>query len=41
MIEDMVDMICEDKLIAGLENCSKLIQKIHLLPEEKQIDIFY
>ena len=37
----MIDRVCEDKLITELEHCTKLINKIDSLPEEKQIDIYY
>ncbi|CAK65956.1 unnamed protein product (macronuclear) [Paramecium tetraurelia] len=41
LIEEMVDCVCEDKLITELEKCSTLITNIHLLSEDKQIDIYY
>ncbi|CAK73441.1 unnamed protein product (macronuclear) [Paramecium tetraurelia] len=40
LIEEMVDVVCEDKLVDELERCQKLIQKIHQMPEERQIDIY-
>ncbi|CAD8165980.1 unnamed protein product [Paramecium pentaurelia] len=41
LIDEMVDRICEDKLVTELHKCSNMIKNIHLLPEEKQIDIYY
>ncbi|CAD8050565.1 unnamed protein product [Paramecium primaurelia] len=36
-----IQQLIKDKLIDELESCSTLIRNIHLLPEEKQINIYY
>ncbi|CAD8142748.1 unnamed protein product [Paramecium pentaurelia] len=41
LIKGMINRVYEDKLIDELESCSTLIRNIHLLPQEKQIDIYY
>ncbi|CAD8063698.1 unnamed protein product [Paramecium sonneborni] len=40
LVEEMIDKICEAKLVTELEHSTKLMKKINSQPEEKQIEIY-